>query len=64
MFVRRPVGPVRWINIRSGVEWPFPSREGPLLAARGGRWLLIAVRRELPISAVSCGRGRGLLWRG
>jgi hypothetical protein len=29
---RAPFGPVRRINIRSGVEWPFPARERQLLA--------------------------------
>jgi hypothetical protein len=34
---------------------PFPSRERPLLAAQGSRWLVIAIRRQFPISAVGEG---------
>jgi SAM-dependent methyltransferase len=46
-----------------GVESPFPSRERPLLAARGGRWLLIAVRRELPLNGRCRRRSAGAVVR-
>ena len=44
--VRRPVGPVRRIRLRSGVESPLARTA--VMVARGGRWLVIAIRRELP----------------
>ncbi len=48
------------IKLRSGVESREPLRGRPLLSARGDRWLVIAVRRELPPKMVyrgGCGSG-------
>jgi hypothetical protein len=50
VLVRRLVGPLVADQDSLGGESPFPSRERPVLAARGSRCLVITVRRELPLN--------------